>query len=91
MDFLEFAQPLVKEGTLRAIKAIREVFQSNPCGQVPAETERKFLFFKIDLVGFSGALTESCSCLGHLTLMQQMEMSPALCSRVVQVVSSSLA
>ncbi len=91
MDFLEFAQLLAKEGTLQAIKAIKEVFQSNPCRQVPAETERKFLFFKIDLVGLFGALAENCSCLGHLTLVQQMGMSPALCSRVVQVVSSSLA
>jgi len=72
------------------MKAIKEVFQSDPCRHVPPETEREVIYFLIDLVGLSGAFAENGSCLGHLTLEQQMGTPPALCSRVLQVVSSSL-
>lgn len=71
MDPLEVAQQLAKEGTLWAIKAIKEVLlQSNPCGQVLAERQRKFIFLIMNLTGFSGAVAADCSSSGHLTVLE---------------------
>lgn len=85
-DPLEVAQLLAKEGTLWAIKAIKEVLQSNPCRQVISRKEKKVSSPHNE----SRWLLWSCGCrLRQLKTpfsSAEVKVSPALCSRVVLVV-----
>lgn len=64
MDFLPFSPLLAKTGTLWAIKAIKKVFQSNPCRQAPAQKKQNESFFSLLFVWLPH-VSENCS--GHLT------------------------
>lgn len=79
MDFMLFAQLLAKEGTLRAVKTIKEVFHSNP-GRPGSRRNRKKVSFLHNLPHWL-ACAFGCSNCGHLTPVQQMVMSPGLCFR----------